>query len=80
MKNMKNYYFTFGSAHVTKAGINMQDRWVRVLAPDFMTARKKFIEKFTSVNMEAPDKFAFQYDDKNFESKYFPGGEYLVIE
>lgn len=80
MDRMNNYYFTFGTAHVTNDGVRLQNYWVRVLAKNTGEARDKFVEQFTSIEMESPDKFAFQYNDQTFEPEYFPSGEYRLIE
>lgn len=77
---MKNWYFTFGSNHITKSGRKLNNNWIRVVEKDFNEARKLFIEKFTSVEMDAPDKFAFQYEEEKFDKSYFRLGEYLVIK
>lgn len=76
---MENYYFTFGSNHNKTDGTPLKDYWVRVIADSYGEARDLFIEKFTSIYMDAKDKFAFQYDDKSFEKHYFRKGEYAVI-
>lgn len=76
---MKNYYFTFGSNHITTDGVAMENYWVRVVATDYGIARNIFVEQFTKVRMSAPDKFAFQYDDTDFKPHYFPRGEYEVF-
>jgi len=73
------YYFTFGQAHYTTDGYPMMNNWVTVIANDYGEARELFIEKFTSLYMENPDKFAFQYEEKDFESEYFPKGEFMLI-
>ena len=76
---MKDFYFTFGSVHFTKEGVCMYPYYVRVTAIDYATARYAFIEKFSSVHMHASDRWAFQYEEDQFEFKYFPGGEYQHI-
>ena len=77
---MNNYYFTFGSKHYTNEGIPMRDYWVRVIDKNYIQARLKFIEKFSSVHMSESDKWAFQYNENDFDSSYFLGGEYMLIE
>ncbi len=77
---MKNFYFTFGTNHVMKNGQQLHNRWIRVVAASYNEARTLFVEKFTSVFMEAPDKFAFQYDEESFDKSYFREGEHLVIK
>jgi hypothetical protein len=75
-----NYYFTFGQSHVQNDGTPMKDYYVRVVADDYSSARSMFINEFSSQFMPAPDKWAFQYDEENFESHHFPKGEYLLIQ
>ena len=77
---MENYYFTFGSNHRMTNGQALHNRWIRVVAESYNEARSIFVEKFTSVFMEAKDKFAFQYDEKSFDKTYCPEGEHLVIK
>lgn len=77
---MKNYYFTFGQAHVTKDGHPMQHNWVRVIAEDYNSAQDLFIQQFTKQRMEAPNKWAFQYEEEKFRPEFFPCGEYELIE
>lgn len=74
-----NWYFTFGQSHATTDGIQMKDHWIRVVADDFWEARSKFIEKFSSIRMDAADKWAFQYSEDEFDKIYFPGGEFAEI-
>lgn len=76
---MKNYYFTFGSNHKQIDGTIMEHSWVRVLSDSYINGRLKFIEQFSSLYMEAPDKWSFQYTDLDFNPKYFPRGEYCLI-
>ncbi|KKN06718.1 hypothetical protein LCGC14_1074450 [marine sediment metagenome] len=77
---MKNYYFTFGQNHWNSDGVPMKNFWVRVVATDYEIARQIFVDKFTSQKMESPDKFSFQYEEKDFSSEFFPQGEYAVFE
>lgn len=77
---MKNFYFTFGQSHYTKKRVPMKDYWVRVVANNWDEARIKFIENFSSVYMDTPDKWAFQYDEDDFDNQFFPNGEYKVIK
>lgn len=76
---MKNFYFTFGSAHITKYGLPMQDYWVTVVADDYSNARHLFCELFSSKHMPAIDKWAFQYKEEDFDRSYFRKGEYCKI-
>ena len=77
---MQNYYFTFGQDHWNVDGVPMKNFWVRVVATGSETARQIFVDEFTSQKMQSPDKFAFQYKEKDFDSKFFPQGEYAVFE
>lgn len=77
---MKKFFFTFGSNHYTSEGIPMRDFWVTVHAPGYDKARELFIDRFSSVYMDAPDKWSFQYSEKSFSPEYFPNGEYCLIE
>lgn len=76
---MDNYYFTFGQNHWHKDGIPMFNSWVRVVAESHEKARELFVEQFTIPFMDAPDKFAFQYSEKEWEPEWFPQGEFTVI-
>lgn len=76
---MQNHYFTFGTAHYTKAGVLMAHNWVRVVANHPITARKIFIEQFTKRQMKRPDVWSFQYTEEDFKPQYFHGGEYAVL-
>lgn len=77
---MNNYYFTFGQNHWHRDGIPMSNYWVRVVAESYDKAREIFIQRFTSVYMQDPMKFAFQYEENKFKPNYFPKGEFLLIE
>jgi hypothetical protein len=82
-----DYYFTFGTAHITIGGERMSRYWVRVtLGPEitsnhFMEARMAFIDGFTSLMMEAPDKWSFQYNEEQFlpTKHLYWGGEHTHI-
>jgi hypothetical protein len=76
---MNNYYFTFGYGHNQKDGTPMKDYWVRVVSDSASKAREYFVGVFTTVYMPAPDRFAFQYEEKDFQKHFFPKGEYQVI-
>lgn len=75
----KNYYFTFGSKHVTNNEVKMQHYWVRVIAHNFEMARHIFIHEFTFKQMPNPNNFAFQYEEENFKPEFCVLGEYKVI-
>jgi len=80
---MKNFYFTFGQNHWHKDGFQMHNYWVRVKSDSYENARIKFIEKFTSIYMSAKDKWAFQYDEEEFDNdskQFYPLGEFMLIE
>lgn len=76
---MKNYYFTFGTDHNLLDGTHMDKSWVRVGAEDYGAARKLFVDKFAIPYIGKADKWSFQYEESNFESSYFPKGEYMAI-
>lgn len=79
---MKNYYFTFGQNHWTGEGYPMKNSWVRVVAESYGKARELFVDNFSNIHMEKPDKWAFQYEEKDFgdESKaLYPNGEFKLI-
>jgi hypothetical protein len=76
---MKNYYFTFGQDHWHKEGIPMKNFWVRVQAHSYEEARVCFIEKFSSLYMQTPSTWSFQYEEFRFRKEYFPGGEFMLL-
>lgn len=80
MTNNQNYYFTFGQSHVQTDGTPMKDYWVRVIAKDYDDARRLFVERFSSICMPSSDKWAFQYEEKDWNPEMFPRGEYEVIQ
>lgn len=77
---MKNYYFTFLGKHITVGGLNMYGYWVRVKADGFDSARRQFILQFSGTNMKSPMDFAMQYEEQEFQPKYYPNGEYAFIQ
>jgi len=76
---MKNYYFTFGQNHWTTEGFPMKNSWVRVVAEDYETARSLFVANFSSLYMQTPETWAFQYGEEKFESHFYKNGEFAVI-
>lgn len=76
---MKNYYFTFGQNHWTVEGFPMKNSWVRVVAEDYETARSLFVANFSSLYMQTPETWAFQYGEEKFESHFYKNGEFAVI-
>jgi len=54
----------------------MKDYWVRVVAESYGQAREIFIDRFSKRFMGKPDKWAFQYEENKFHSRYCPRGEY----
>lgn len=76
---MNSYYFTFGQNHTLKDGFPMKDYYVEVKANSFFRARDVFMAEFAVEHLPAADKWAFQYDDADFKSMYFPKGRYLLI-
>lgn len=79
MKRKKNYYFTFSNNHFDHTGKCLRNYWVRVREYDYWDARKLFIKSFSSIYLPAPDKWAYQYEQKDFEDIFFPDGEYMLI-
>lgn len=77
---MKKYYFTFGQVHSTRAGQNLSEFYVLVEAEDYEKARNLFIVEFTSVYMDRPDMFAFQYSEDRFNSEFCRRGEFFHIK
>lgn len=77
---MKNYYFTFGQNHWNSEGYPMKHSWVRVEAEDYEVARSLFIANFSSIYMETPEKWAFQYEADKFDNSYFKNGEFCTIK
>jgi hypothetical protein len=75
-----DFYFTFGQGHCTTSGIPMKDHWVRVRADNAEIARDTFIQYFTKERMPAPDKWAFQYSEEDFNKEMYPLGEYAFIQ
>lgn len=75
----QNFYFTFGQSHYTIDGVYMGNRWVRVEADSYSSARILFVEQFSSVKMEKLEKFSFQYYENDFNPIFFTDGEYEVI-
>lgn len=56
---MKNFYFTFGSAHKDKNGNSLVNAYVKILAKNYGKAR--------DIMWEVRDKWwAFQYEEKEF--------------
>ena len=58
-----------------------QDGYVKceIDSNHFMRARLLFINSFSSIYMEKPDKWAFQYTEDGFDKSFFPGGEFMSI-
>ena len=77
---MEKYFFTFGQSHIQKDGTVMKDYWIEVEAESFVKGRQIFIEKFSSVFMEGPDKWAFQYGENGIDKSYFQKGCYTLIK
>jgi len=77
---MMNYYFTFGGDHWHKEGIPMKNFWVRVIAGSYESARETFINKFSSIYMQTPSTWSFQYEEFRFRKELFPGGEFMLLQ
>lgn len=84
MKDLKNYYFTFGSKYLTEKHPNYPKAnpygYVVIKAKDYLPARKKAEEVFGIINNTV--MYSFMYDDDNFNAKYFPAGviETIIVE
>lgn len=68
---MKKYFFTFGTAHIHH-GLQMQNRWIEIIAESYEIARQLMFARYD-------DKWAFQYDENNWDPKHFPLGVFEVI-
>lgn len=77
---MTSFYFTFGQSHWHKEGIPMKNFWVRVVASSYEKARDIFVSEFSSLYMETPSTWAFQYEEERFNKSYFPGGEFVCLK
>lgn len=76
---MREYYFTFGTAHRTIDGYPLREYWVRVIAKSAKEARRSFMD-WCELTTGKHDGWASQYSEDEFESVYFPRGEYALIE
>lgn len=79
MSNLKNYYFTFGQNHHTKAGLAMRNRYVRVRGINMDKATDLFIDRFASRVMENGE-WSMCYRESEFEASYYPLGEHVCID
>lgn len=77
---MKKYYFTFGQSHCAEDGTPMKDYYVTVMAPDYLKARAHFCQNFALPVMGMVDKWAFQYEEGDFDEDTFPAGEYAALQ
>lgn len=79
---MRTFYFTFGQSHKKKDGTPMKDTYVKVTADNYVSARHKFIEEFSSKEMPSPTSWAFQYTEEEWNndiSQYYnPVGEVVL--
>lgn len=73
---MLNFYFTFGQSHYAEDGTPMKDWYVKVTAPDYLRARECFVSHFAYPVMGRYNKWAFQYEEKDFKETFYPNGEY----
>jgi hypothetical protein len=80
LKNMKNFYFTFGQSHIAKGGVPLKNSWVRVVAYDIEEAEAIFQEEFMKRKMFAQNHWSMVYNESNFNPSFFPEGEYHLIE
>lgn len=72
---MRNFYFTFGQAHVNNQGEPMKDYYVHVLAQDYINARLVFNE-WINFNMPSEHDWSMQYEESEFNKKMYKKGEY----
>jgi hypothetical protein len=75
---MKDFYFTFLSIHYKLDGVRMKDHWIRIKANSSNKARRLMMD-WCDENMGGASRWGMQYKEEDFESHYFPGGEYLLI-
>lgn len=81
---MKNSWVrvTVSEGQITTESLPDKDGIVecKVIDKDlYMAARRIFINRFSSIWMEAQDKWAFQYEKKDFHPNYFPAGEFTHL-
>ena len=57
------FYLTFGQKSPLRNG------WIEINAPDMEFARELAFDAFG-------EKFAFVYEEKNFDKRYFPAGQF----
>lgn len=79
---METFYFTFGQAHETIDGQPMKDFYVKVHAETYDMARAVFINTFTTPLMPSPNKWSFQYTEKEFighVAAFYPKGCFATI-
>lgn len=75
---MNKYYFTFGQNHVQKDGTVMKDYYISVIAEDSYNARDRFCE-WTKKYMPSVSTWGLQYEEKTFDSSFFPKGLYTEL-
>jgi hypothetical protein len=76
---MSEFFFTFGPNHRTIDSIALRGYWVRVQAPTRNKARKIFREQFAEVYLNDIHDYNIISDSDEFQSKYFPDGEFAFI-
>lgn len=80
MTDYTTHYFTFGTGHLCrhpKLLANLANGWIEVLAEE--NHRGIFVQYFTSVHMDAPNKFAFEYEDQSYNPSLFPEECFLTL-
>jgi hypothetical protein len=80
---LKNFYFTFGTAHVTLDGVPMCQYYVRVESCEYWRAREVFNKVFAVPYMGRAGAWSFQYEEDKFKEDVEPWcirGEYLFIK
>lgn len=73
-----NWYFTFGN-HYTRDGECLRDYWVQVTAPTLQEAKRIFNNEFAEVYMDRVGVYSRAYPEKEFDSQFFPQGEYIKL-
>lgn len=70
MSTLKTFYFTFGQNHTHPlTGEILKDYWIEIKAPSSQEATDKMFSVFG-------EKWAFPYEERQFDKSYFPKGCY----
>ena len=74
LQHLSKFYGTFGYGHEDpESGQPMRDFFVEIYAPGWMEARQVMFDNFD-------DKWAFVYEEKDFNPKYCPNGNFKTIK